>query len=117
MSVLMRLGVSTYAVLVLSWLLRTLPAISNMHLPSAAILLLALAVQTSSANHPKLSKRSLATSEPVYPSPWMDPDADGWQEAYAKARKFVSKMTLAEKVNLTTGTGFVCLILQSAMTF
>lgn len=37
----------------------------------------------------------------------MDPDADGWQEAYAKAREFVSRMTLAEKVNLTTGTGFV----------
>ncbi|KAK3322687.1 glycoside hydrolase family 3 protein [Apodospora peruviana] len=50
--------------------------------------------------------QSLATSDPFYPSPWMDPNADGWQEAYAKARAFVSQMTLLEKVNLTTGTGW-----------
>jgi len=49
----------------------------------------------------------LATSGPHYPSPWMHPDADGWTEAYAKAKEFVSQMTLLEKVNLTTGVGYV----------
>ncbi|KAM7192079.1 family 3 putative glycoside hydrolase [Naviculisporaceae sp. PSN 640] len=36
----------------------------------------------------------------------MNPDADGWEEAYAKAKDFVSQLTLLEKVNLTTGTGW-----------
>lgn len=54
----------------------------------------------------QLSKRALAFSEPSYPSPWMDPEADGWQEAYAKAKDFVSQLTLLEKVNLTTGVGW-----------
>lgn len=48
---------------------------------------------------------SLAYSPPVYPSPWMDPKAPGWEEAYAKAREFVSQLTIHEKVNLTTGVG------------
>lgn len=47
----------------------------------------------------------LAFSPPSYPSPWMDPEADGWADAYAQARDFVSQMTLLEKVNITTGTG------------
>ncbi|KXJ94594.1 putative beta-glucosidase A [Microdochium bolleyi] len=36
----------------------------------------------------------------------MNPNAAGWEEAYAKAREIVSQMTLLEKVNLTTGTGW-----------
>lgn len=44
-------------------------------------------------------------SPPSYPSPWMDKDAEGWKEAYAKAKAIVELMTLPEKVNLTTGTG------------
>lgn len=36
----------------------------------------------------------------------MDPEADGWAEAYAKARDFVSQMTILEKVNITTGVGW-----------
>lgn len=58
-------------------------------------------------NHWQLEKRFLETSDPFYPSPWMDPDADGWREAYAQAREFVSQLTLPEKVNLTTGVGWV----------
>jgi hypothetical protein len=42
----------------------------------------------------------------VYPSPWGSGGPGGWDEAYAKARDFVSKLTLLEKVNLTTGTGW-----------
>ena len=52
---------------------------------------------------------SLAYSEPSYPSPWMNPQAVGWEEAYAKAKDFVSQLTLLEKVNLTTGVGWVFL--------
>ncbi|KAH8815723.1 glycoside hydrolase superfamily [Xylogone sp. PMI_703] len=43
---------------------------------------------------------------PYYPTPkggWVS----GWSEAYAKAQMVVANMTLAEKVNLTTGTGLL----------
>lgn len=43
------------------------------------------------------------TSPPYYPSPW-GTGAGEWASAYEKAIAFVSKLTLAEKVNLTTGT-------------
>ncbi|KAM3068685.1 beta-glucosidase [Clarireedia jacksonii] len=46
------------------------------------------------------------TSPPFYPSPWMKPNVVGWEEAYAKAKDFVSQLTLLEKVNLTTGVGW-----------
>ncbi|KAI5309418.1 hypothetical protein KEM55_003271 [Ascosphaera atra] len=46
----------------------------------------------------------LAHSPPFYPSPWMDGDGD-WAVAYQRAKNFVAGLTLAEKVNLTTGTG------------
>jgi hypothetical protein len=59
----------------------------------------------SSANKSQLEKRALATSDPFYPSPWANPEADGWEDAYAKAKDFVSQLTLMEKVNLTTGVG------------
>jgi hypothetical protein len=44
-------------------------------------------------------------SPPSYPSPWASGGL-GWDEAYAKARAFVSQLTLPEKVNITTGTGW-----------
>ncbi|KAF5007104.1 hypothetical protein FDECE_6535 [Fusarium decemcellulare] len=50
---------------------------------------------------------SLAHSPPHYPSPWMDPQATGWEDAYARAKEFVSQLTLLEKVNLTTGVGWM----------
>lgn len=52
-----------------------------------------------------VSRDTLAHSPPHYPSPWMDPSAVGWEDAYAKAKDFVSQLTLLEKVNLTTGVG------------
>lgn len=45
------------------------------------------------------------SSPPYYPTPnggWIS----DWAEAYEKAQQVVGNMTLAEKVNLTTGTGF-----------
>ncbi|KAK0649421.1 glycoside hydrolase family 3 protein [Cercophora newfieldiana] len=40
-----------------------------------------------------------------FPSPWAVGGL-GWDEAYTKAKEFVSGLTLVEKVNLTTGTGW-----------
>lgn len=45
------------------------------------------------------------TSPPSYPSPWGEGLGD-WADAYQKARAFVSQLTLAEKVNITTGVGW-----------
>lgn len=49
--------------------------------------------------------QSHQSSPPKYPSPWGEGLGD-WEEAYVKAREFVSQLTLEEKVNLTTGTGW-----------
>ncbi|KAH8793053.1 beta-glucosidase 1 precursor [Hyaloscypha sp. PMI_1271] len=49
--------------------------------------------------------QSLQTSPPFYPSPWMNGQGE-WAGAYAKAKDFVSQLTLLEKVNLTTGVGW-----------
>ncbi len=45
-------------------------------------------------------------ASPYYPTPrggWVA----NWTASYAKAAKIVANMTLAEKVNLTTGSGFL----------
>ncbi|KAI1495604.1 glycoside hydrolase family 3 protein [Biscogniauxia marginata] len=68
--------------------------------------LVALLTATYSSASGSVHKRDLAFSEPVYPSPWMNPKAKGWEDAYAQAKAFVSQMTLLEKVNLTTGVGW-----------
>ncbi|USP78307.1 glycoside hydrolase family 3 protein [Curvularia clavata] len=47
-----------------------------------------------------------AQSPPFYPSPWVEPTTQDWAAAYEKAKAFVSQLTLLEKVNLTTGTGW-----------
>ncbi|KAB8078558.1 putative beta-glucosidase A [Aspergillus leporis] len=47
----------------------------------------------------------LAYSPPFYPSPWAEGQGD-WADVYQRAIEIVSQMTLAEKVNLTTGTGW-----------
>ncbi|ODA76908.1 hypothetical protein RJ55_07424 [Drechmeria coniospora] len=73
----------------------------------AVALLAALGHAAHVGAEEKPDAQPLAFSPPHYPSPWMDPDADGWQEAYAKAKAFVSQMTLVEKVNITTGIGWV----------
>ncbi|EFQ98009.1 beta-glucosidase 1 [Nannizzia gypsea CBS 118893] len=45
-------------------------------------------------------------SPPYYPSPWTQGEGV-WEDAYQKAVAFVSQLTLAEKVNLTTGVGWM----------
>lgn len=77
---------------------------------SSAVLLALLAGSEAVAGgavRRQVNKRDdLEVSPPSYPSPWMNPDADGWGDAYAKAAAFVSQLTLAEKVNITTGVGW-----------
>lgn len=73
--------------------------------PTLALLALNCAHACALANSPQRNSSDLAFSPPHYPSPWMDPEADGWQAAYAQAKDFVSQLTLLEKVNLTTGVG------------
>lgn len=51
-----------------------------------------------------------SSSPPSYPSPWMR-GGNGWEDAYVKAKDFVSQLTLLEKVNLTTGVGVSVTIL------
>lgn len=77
-----------------------------MQLRSVAQWLLVLpAASIADRNPQQIHKRDVAKSDPYYPSPWMNPEADGWAEAYIQAKDFVSQLTLAEKVNLTTGVG------------
>ncbi|KAK9446615.1 glycosyl hydrolase family 3 N terminal domain-containing protein [Limtongia smithiae] len=48
------------------------------------------------------------TSVPVYPAPLggRNSQDNDWLDAYDKARAFVTELTLLEKINLTTGTGW-----------
>lgn len=46
----------------------------------------------------------LESSAPFYPSPWANGQGE-WADAYAKAKDFVSQLTILEKINLTTGVG------------
>ncbi|EAW08156.1 beta-glucosidase [Aspergillus clavatus NRRL 1] len=46
------------------------------------------------------------SSPPFYPSPWANGQGE-WAEAHQRAVEIVSQMTLTEKVNLTTGTGWM----------
>ncbi|KAG5296912.1 beta-glucosidase [Histoplasma ohiense] len=48
----------------------------------------------------------LTQSPPYYPSPWASGQG-GWEDAVERARDFVSQLTLVEKVNLTTGVGWM----------
>lgn len=43
-------------------------------------------------------------SPPWYPTP-QGGTIESWQESYDKAKQLVERMTLLEKVNITTGTG------------
>jgi beta-glucosidase len=60
--------------------------------------------QYSVANETSIPSKD-ATSEPKYPSPWIDGSGD-WGWAYKRAEQFVSQLTIAEKINLTTSTGW-----------
>lgn len=80
------------------------PAFAMMHLKFFPQYVFALA-GFGATDREQLHRRDLAYSAPFYPSPWMNPNANGWEDAYAKAKAFVSQLTLMEKVNLTTGVG------------
>lgn len=89
-SFLDRVGVSTAAICILSSLV-------SGHAGSIA-----------DKDNEQLSARDSATVSyyvpPYYPAPYGGWVAD-WQESYAKAKALVDSMTLAEKTNITAGTG------------
>ncbi|MCJ1292816.1 hypothetical protein MMC34_004369 [Xylographa carneopallida] len=71
-------------------------------------------LQFPSATYPNATSPDPATiagsvefqkSPPFYPSPWVSGLGD-WGASVAKAQALVAQMTLAEKVNLTTGVGW-----------
>lgn len=64
-----------------------------------------LTSQQTSSNTTNPGAASLQKSPPFYPSPWISGQGE-WADAYAKAKDFVSQLTLLEKVNLTTGVGW-----------
>ncbi|KAE8149638.1 putative beta-glucosidase A [Aspergillus avenaceus] len=64
------------------------------------------AVALTAVSAASAKQDDLAYSPPFYPSPWADGQGD-WAGAYQRAVDIVSQMTLAEKVNLTTGTGWM----------
>ena len=51
------------------------------------------------------SRSQSPSSEKYFPSPWATGGTD-WDKAVEQARDFVAQLTLTEKVNLTTGTGW-----------
>ena len=53
----------------------------------------------------KVSVPKDGLSPPWYPSPKGGTDAT-WEESYKKAAELVKQMTLPEKINITTGTGW-----------
>lgn len=58
--------------------------------------------------NPTLPPDYLTPTEPYSPYSYPSPNATGlggWEIANAKAKRFVSQLTLEEKVGLCTGTG------------
>ncbi|KAJ8107466.1 hypothetical protein ONZ43_g6726 [Nemania bipapillata] len=82
----------------------------NMESPSG----LRLALLLSSLLFPSLASAAVLdnrdpvpagyASPPYYPAPYGGWDSE-WSAAYTKAVAMVSRMTVAEKVNITAGTG------------
>jgi beta-glucosidase len=76
------------------------------YLPGIRGLWLCSLVWTSSASviTPRAPVPSGYVAAPYYPTPYGGWAAD-WSDSYARAADLVSQMTLAEKVNITAGTG------------
>lgn len=69
-----------------------------------ALLLPSLAVSAAALLDGRDSVPAGYASPPYYPTPYGGWD-DQWSDAYQKAVALVSRMTVAEKVNITAGTG------------
>nr|WVH32797.1 hydrolase family protein [Trichoderma asperellum] len=91
------------------------PFLDRVGVPAAAICILSSVVSLGHAGsiadtdkNEQLSARDSAAVSyyvpPYYPAPYGGWVAD-WQESYAKAKALVDSMTLAEKTNITGGTG------------
>jgi beta-glucosidase len=75
-------------------------------LRALSFLLVSDLIATSSAAvlQPRDAVPSGYVAAPYYPAPLGGWD-DDWTDAYAKAIKLVAQMTLAEKTNITSGSG------------
>ena len=72
----------------------------------SALLITALLVLAFGASWVfKFARPTDGLSPPWYPSP-QGGTLEAWKESYAKASRMVAKMSLVEKVNITTGTGW-----------
>lgn len=90
------------------------PFLDRVGVPTAAICILSSLVSLghagsiADAENEQLSARDSAAVSyyvpPYYPAPYGGWVAD-WQDSYAKAKALVDSMTLAEKTNITAGTG------------
>lgn len=76
---------------------------------SACVALVAATAWARTAYGATVQRRDSVPAEyvaaPYYPSPLGGWTSD-WTSAYDKAETLVSSMTLAEKTNITAGTGF-----------
>lgn len=90
------------------------PFLDRVGVPTAAICVLSSLVSLTHAgaiadtDNEQLSARDSSADSyyvpPYYPAPYGGWVAD-WQDSYAKAKALVDSMTLAEKTNITAGTG------------
>jgi beta-glucosidase len=71
-------------------------------LSNAVLVVSGLATLSNAAVVPRQSAGYVAA--PYYPAPYGGWTAN-WADSYAKAKALVDKMTLAEKTNITAGTG------------
>nr|P22506.1 RecName: Full=Beta-glucosidase 1; AltName: Full=Beta-D-glucoside glucohydrolase; AltName: Full=Cellobiase; AltName: Full=Gentiobiase; Flags: Precursor [Saccharomycopsis fibuligera]AAA34314.1 beta-glucosidase 1 precursor [Saccharomycopsis fibuligera] len=69
-------------------------------------LAVAVPIQNYTQSPSQRDESSQWVSPHYYPTPQGGRLQDVWQEAYARAKAIVGQMTIVEKVNLTTGTGW-----------
>ncbi|CEJ89729.1 Putative Beta-glucosidase 2 [[Torrubiella] hemipterigena] len=79
-------------------------ALSRIAIAACTVASLASAVHADPSFEKRDDLPAGYNAAPYYPAPyggW----ADEWRDSYAKAKKLVDSMTLAEKTNITAGTG------------
>lgn len=77
---------------------------SGLRALSLLVLFHLVCLSSGAAVQPRDSVPAGYVAAPYYPTPyggW----ADDWTDAYTKAAALVQKMTLAEKTNISSGTG------------
>ncbi|KAM0350667.1 hypothetical protein ACHAPU_003155 [Fusarium lateritium] len=73
-------------------------------LKSVLVLVNVVAIGSTAPNEPRAKVADGYIAAPYYPAPYGGWAAN-WADSYAKAKELVNNMTLAEKTNITSGTG------------